>query len=255
MPLAPDLDLARRFLQQHLPLGRVLVCAVTGSHQYGFPSPDSDLDLKGIHVAPTGQVLGLSRPPDAWDRLVQFEGTECDLTTNELGRALALMLAGNGNMLERIFSPLRVYDGPELPALRDLARGSLSVACYDHYRGYFGGMQREHLRTPPRAKSLLYTYRVALTGVHLLRTGQVEAHLPTLAPMYGFDAVLGLVARKVESREQVVLTPAEAAPHEARWTDLQALLDDAKEQSELPPGPVNGHDCERWLIGVRRAEL
>ena len=47
----PDLALARRFVEAHPPPGRVLLCTITGSHNYGFPSPDSDLDIKGIHLA------------------------------------------------------------------------------------------------------------------------------------------------------------------------------------------------------------
>ena len=33
---------------------------------------------------------------------------------------------------------------------------------------------------PPRVKPLLYVYRVLLTGIHLMRTGEVEANLVTL---------------------------------------------------------------------------
>ena len=99
--LEPDLDLGRRFLAEHPPPGRVLLCEVTGSHHYGFPSPDSDIDLKGVHVAPTRSLLGLSTPRDAHDRLLVFEGTECDLTSNEVGQVLRLVLRGNGNALER----------------------------------------------------------------------------------------------------------------------------------------------------------
>ena len=48
--LTPDLDLARRFIADHHPAGEVLLCGVTGAHHYGFPSADSDIDLKGIHI-------------------------------------------------------------------------------------------------------------------------------------------------------------------------------------------------------------
>ncbi|MEZ4465912.1 MAG: nucleotidyltransferase domain-containing protein [bacterium] len=58
----PDLDLGRRFVAERGPAGQVLLCAVTGAHLYGFPSPDSDLDLKGIHLAPTPTLLGLQVP-------------------------------------------------------------------------------------------------------------------------------------------------------------------------------------------------
>ncbi|MDH5673717.1 MAG: nucleotidyltransferase domain-containing protein, partial [Myxococcales bacterium] len=80
--LEPDLEHGRRFITHNTPAGRVIQCGVTGSHFYGFPSPDSDLDLKGIHVAPTESVLGLEQPPETFDRLEVFDGLECDYTVS-----------------------------------------------------------------------------------------------------------------------------------------------------------------------------
>lgn len=56
---------------------RHLVVALSGAHAYGFPSPDSDLDLKGIHVAPTRDLLGLSEPTFTSDRTGIVEGGVC----------------------------------------------------------------------------------------------------------------------------------------------------------------------------------
>lgn len=63
--LTPD-ERARalRFLHAHAPPGALLQCGVTGAHAYGFLSPDSDVDLKGLHLAPTEQVLGLDAALD-----------------------------------------------------------------------------------------------------------------------------------------------------------------------------------------------
>lgn len=249
----PDLDLSRRFLQQNPPTGEVLLVGITGSHHYGFPSPDSDIDIKGIHIAPTQSLLGLGNPLDTHDALTVFEGVECDLTTNEAGKAMSLLLRGNGNMLERIFSPFQVLDTPHVPVLRALATGSLSKQCFNHYFGYFKGMQREHLRDEPHAKSLLYTYRVAMTGIHLLTTGKVVAHLPTLAPLYGLDCAQELIDRKTSTCEKVVLTAAESEHYRARWVDLEAQLHQAFQGSPLPEHPGNRQEVNDWLV-IRRLE-
>ena len=38
---------------------------VSGAHLYGFPSPDSDFDLRGVHVLPVRDVVGLYlNPPE-----------------------------------------------------------------------------------------------------------------------------------------------------------------------------------------------
>jgi predicted nucleotidyltransferase len=249
--MSPDLPLARRFLALHPPPGTLLLLAVTGSHHYGFTSHDSDIDLKGLHAAPTRDVLGLRRPEPAHDVLEFFEGTECDLTTNELGPGLRLLLQGNGNMLERIFSPYQVVVTPWLEELRALAQASMSQRSYNHYRGYLHGMQKEHLRQdPPRAKSLLYTFRVTLTGVHLLRTGEIEASLPRLAPLYGFDDVLPLIEHKRASEEKGAL-PEHLAQLRERWPDLERALDDALAASALPEHPPNAEAIDAFASRLR----
>jgi uncharacterized protein len=254
--LDPDLELCRRFLAIHPPRGRVLLCAITGSHHYGFPSPDSDIDMKGIHVAPTRSLLGLSRPSDAHDRLLDFEGVECDLTSNEIGQALGLLLRGNGNVLERILSPYQLVKSEELERLGELARGALSRSFHGHYRGFFGGVQREFDKADvKRAKPLLYCYRVALTGVHLLRTGQLVAHLPTLAEEYGYPDIEGLMQKKRSTSEQVELTADEVVKHRAAWARLEEEIAAAKEASPLPEKAANTTDVEAWLIELRVAEL
>ena len=73
---------------------RHLVVALSGAHAYGFPSPDSDLDLKAIHIAPTRSLLGLSDVPSTSDRMEVIEGVEIDYTSNELGAALRGLVKG-----------------------------------------------------------------------------------------------------------------------------------------------------------------
>ena len=253
---APQRETASRFLDANLPPGQVVLCAITGSHLYGFSSPDSDIDMKGIHLAPTDALLGLTRPADAHDRLTIFEGVECDLTTHEAGKAMSLLLKGNGNMLERIFSPLQLVDSPALGELRALAQGALSRRSLSHYLGFFKGMQRESLRQEaPRAKTLLYSYRVALTGIHLLKTGAVEAHLPTLAAHYGYTEVDELVAIKTNGTEKGTMPTADAERFQATWARLEAALREAAEHSPLPEAPANTAAVNDWLVRRRRAAL
>ncbi len=256
MSLNPDMDLGRRFLSARPPPGRVLLCAVTGSHYYGFPSPDSDLDLKGIHLAPADLFLGLSAAPETHDKLEVFEGTECDLTTHEAQKALLLLLRGNGNMLERIFSPLQLIESRELEELRVLARGSLSRRFFWHYQGFFRGICREHeAKGKRRGKSLLYAYRVALTGAHLLRTGEVVGSLLEIAEAYGFPEALALAEAKRAGAEKGSLPPEEDERHRAAWPRLMELLEKAREASPLPEDPPNTADLSAWLAETRKREL
>ena len=85
---------------------RHLVVYLSGSHSYGFPSPDSDLDIKAVHTEATGRLLGLSPPPPTASRLEVVRGVEIDYTSNEIGAVLAGVLSGNGNYIERLLGEL-----------------------------------------------------------------------------------------------------------------------------------------------------
>ena len=51
-------DKLMKHIEQHpYPL---LFATISGAHLYGFPSPDSDYDLRGVHLLPLKQVVGLS---------------------------------------------------------------------------------------------------------------------------------------------------------------------------------------------------
>lgn len=132
----------------------------------------------------------------------------------------------------------------------------MSKACYDHYAGFFRNVCHEHEKTPERrVKRLLYAYRVALTGIHLLRTGAVVADVSTLAPRYGFDEALELVEIKRQGAEATCISADEDALHRAAWPRLARALDEARAESPLPAAAENTAECSAWLVQTRRREL
>lgn len=245
----PDLALAERFLTQHGPAHPVLLCGVTGAHIYGFPSADSDIDMKGVHLAPTRSLVGLRTHAPAHDRLQVFEGVECDLTTHELGHALALLLRGSGNVLERVLSPIQLVRSAEVDALQALVRGAVNRGFVRHYTGFFHGMQREH-RLHRRAKTALYSYRVALTGAHLMRTGRLETDVRVLADGR-FPLVSELVAYKAGAAEKARIPASLDAGVQEDWPALEAELARALDRSPLPDQVPNRAAIEAWLLELR----
>jgi predicted nucleotidyltransferase len=246
----PDLEKGRRFLAAKGP-PHPLVAGVTGAHYYGFPSPDSDLDVKGIHVAPTAQAVALAPLCDTIDTLEIFEGLEIDYTSHELAAALRLLLKGNGNILERILSPLQLLASPEASTLQDLARGAASRRFHHHYRGFFGRMREDWNKTATKTvKGLLYTYRSALTGIHLLRTGDCVGDVTALAARYSFDAVAALVERKGRSTEHGLM--ADSGEFEADLAQLEAMLEASWSESPLPEESPNAEALNEFLVDQRR---
>ncbi len=249
--LIADLELARAYIAHNPPPGALLLCGVTGAHLYGFPSPDSDLDLKGIHLAPTTQLLGLDPSTPPHDHTEIFQGVECDLTTNEASDALRLLLSGNGNMLERILSPMQTHESSELEELRSLAVGTLSRRYARHYGGFARGMRRE-LTIEPTVKKLLYAYRVLLTGITLLRSGVVEPNVTVLAPEFGLGSqVQELVERKRAGTEHAPTDLLTLAEHEPTLDRLAESLVQAELGSPLPLEAPNGPNLSDWLVRLR----
>ena len=235
---------------------RCLLAAVSGSHAYGFPSPDSDVDLKAIHLAPTAQVVGLGLPAQTADFLDVVDGVEVDYTSHELGKALSMLLKGDGNLLERVLGDYPVFEHPRARELRGLARRALHAGYAKHYAGFSKGLLREYERGKaagePRVKPLLYVFRTALTGEHLLRTGELETNLlRNLADHPSLAAVAELVALKRDGAEK------EPLPDDARYLPLVeeawALLAAAEAGTALPaqadPAPLSA-----WLTEVRLSE-
>ncbi|AUX25786.1 hypothetical protein SOCEGT47_063380 [Sorangium cellulosum] len=232
-----------------------LVIALSGAHAYGFPSPDSDLDLKAVHVEPTAQLLGLLRSSASPSRMEVVDGVEIDYTSNEIHPVLLGVLQGNGNYIERILGPLQLLASPELASLRPLVAAALSRRIFRHYVG-FATSQLRAWETGGRTsvKKLLYVLRTALTGAHALRTGEIVTDVTALLDPYGFGAARELIEAK-RAGEKTTLTP-EAAD---RWAEQASrafsTLEAAHDSAVLPAEPPNARELDAWLLALRKARL
>jgi predicted nucleotidyltransferase len=250
---AHQAEIARRVLEEEGRDRRHLVVALSGAHAYGFPSPDSDLDLKAIHISNARSLLGLAPARLTADRMGFVEGVEIDYTSNEVQLVLAGVLGGNGNFIERILGSFALERGPELAALAPRVQAALSRRVHRHYHGFATGQQRE-LAKARTAKKVLYVLRTTLTGAHLLETGEVVTELPRHLERYGFQSVQELIERK-RAGERTPLEAAEATRWEGEIGRAFSVLDRALERSVLPPEPSDKAraDLEAWLLDVRRA--
>lgn len=245
---------AERALAEEESQRRHIVIALSGAHAYGFPSPDSDLDLKAIHIEPTRNLLGLGTVREAFDRLEVIDGVEIDYTSNELRGVLAGIASGNGNYIERILAKLVCKSSREHRELAALVPGVLSRQVHRHYRGFAANQRKAfEVADKPSAKKLLYVLRTALTGTHLLRTGELRVDLTTTADEYGYGDAHDLIVAK-KAGEQTVLPESHRVAWLARLDGLFELLDDARDSSPLPEEPDTG-DLENWLIETRARNL
>jgi predicted nucleotidyltransferase len=227
-----------------------LFATVSGAHLYGFPSADSDVDLRGCHRLPLERLVGLRPPVETVEVKRVLAGTEVELVSHEAGKYLRLLSRHNGYVLEQVFSPLVVHGQEFLDALRPLARRCITRRCYHHYRGFLNTQLRLLEREPvKKAKTLLYAYRVVVTGVHLLRTGEVQANLVELNRHFGLPFLEELIRRK-QAREQGELTELDWGAHRKELARWEARLDEAFASSPLPEAP-NWDDLNDFLLRLR----
>jgi predicted nucleotidyltransferase len=267
-----DPRLHRIVTAQPFPL---MFATLSGAHLYGFPSPDSDFDLRGVHILPLEKVVGLDVRDETIEDSRVIEGLEMDIVSHDLRKFFGLLLRKNGYVLEQLFSPLIVRTTPEHTELKEICRARLNprssrgreahsfkseirnpkseinqslltsaatgVITKHHSHHYFGFAETQwklfDKERPRRVKPLLYVYRVLLTGIHLMRTGEVEANLVTLNEQFRLPYIPELVARKLAGPEKSTLNDTDIAFHESEYQRLRGELQAAHDASQLPELP------------------
>lgn len=217
----------------------LLFATISGAHLYGFPSPDSDFDLRGAHVLPTERVVGLDVSDETLEDSRVIEGLEMDIVSHDIRKFFKLLLKKNGYVLEQLYSPLVVHATPEHAELKQVARGCITRHHSHHYFGFSETQWKLFLKeSPRRVKPLLYVYRVLLTGIWLMRTGEIEANLVTLNESFRLPHLPDLIARKVGGPEQSRLSDADVTFYESEYQRLRTQLQSAHESSHLIDAPA-----------------
>lgn len=234
----------------------VVFATVSGAHLYGFPSRDSDVDLRGVHLLPAQQVVGLRTGPQMLDRSWVHDEVEMDLVTHDLAKFARLLLRRNGYVLEQLLSPLVVTTSPAHEQMIALAPACLTRHHAHHYLG-FARTQYELFRRTDELKPLLYTVRVLLTGIHLMRTGLVQAHLPTLiaglpeAPRWVDDAMHHKANAEHTGNRGLVPAKQVDADHDR----LVSVLEGERDRSSLPEAPTAESALHDLVVRQRLGEL
>jgi uncharacterized protein len=230
----------------------LLFATISGAHLYGFPSPDSDYDLRGIHLLPLADVVGLNPGEETVEKSGIHDGLEIDLVTHDAKKFFGLMLKKNGYVLEQLLSPLVVYTTPEHEELRALAADCITKHHAYHYLGFVATQWKLFQKeSPPKVKPLLYVFRVLLTGIHLMRTGEVEANLVNLNETAKLPYIADLIARKTGGPEKGRLETADLAFYAQEYERLVKELEAAYEKSTLPEIPRAASGLHDLLVRIR----
>ena len=223
---------------------------ISGAHLYGFASPDSDVDLRGAFLLPASSLLGL-HPPDETITIDDKSRIDLDWVAHDVRKFARLMTSHNGYVLEQLLSPLVVLSTPAFEELRELGRGCITRPTVRHYLGFAHGRRKRIHEPDPTVKHLLYAYRVLLSGIHLMRTGEVVSNIAVLNDAFTLSPVSELVQRKREGAEKMLLGLAEIELHDRILDDLEARLSEAHAVSNLPEEPTAKAALDAFVVRLR----
>ncbi len=243
-------DIIRPYLDQHP--WPMLFVTVSGAHLYGFDSPDSDYDLRGVHYMPAKEMVGLTIPRETYEVMDLDAEVEMDLVTHDAKKFFAMLLNKNGYVLEQIFSPIVIQTTPEHEELKAIALKCITRFNHHHFKNFSKG-QWQDLRkaNKPTVKKLLYAYRPVLAGIHLMTEHVIESNINTLNERFGLSYINELVQAKTQGTEKMEALDLDMDFHESELNSLLDQLEAESNRSSLPEHPAGREELNDLLIRLR----
>lgn len=141
---------------------KIVYACESGSRAWGFPSADSDYDVRFIYVRPVDWYLSIDEKRDVIEYPIIGD---LDINGWDLKKALQLLRKTNPPLLEWMGSPIIYRETPAFAeTMRALAGEHFSpIACYYHYLHMARGNYRAYLQDEVvSAKKYLYSLRPLL---------------------------------------------------------------------------------------------
>lgn len=186
---------------------RILYACESGSRAWGFPSPDSDYDVRFIYAHTQQWYLSLF---DQRDVIEQAISDLLDISGWDLRKSLTLLYKSNGALLEWLHSPI-VYQQQDvaISQLQRLASESFQALSLCHHylgmakTGWHSLAEQEQVKL----KTYFYTLRTLLCCEWIINENSIPPvefpiALERLHPKGAFrEAVDQLMQMKTKSRE------------------------------------------------------
>ncbi|MER8047808.1 nucleotidyltransferase domain-containing protein [Streptomyces sp. NPDC094032] len=210
---------------------------VMGSRAFGLATEDSDIDRRGVYLAPTPLFWRFDKPP------AHVDGPAEEQFSWELERFCELALRNNPNVLECLHSPVVEHadaTGRELLALRGAFLSRQAHTTFVRYaEGQFRKLEADVRQYgAPRWKHAMHLLRLLTSCRDLLRAGELRVDVG-------------------EERERLLAVKRGEVPWqevESRMARLRDEADRALDSSPLPAAPDRAR-IEDFLVGARRSAL
>ena len=159
--------------------GEPLFLMISGAHNFGFPSKDSDIDIRGVYSSDSKSFFDI-KPKERKVFEFMSKDRKLDVSVDELRHYLQLVASSNGNRIEWPFSDLIIYQSPDFQQLRDSVKeNALSKKIFNHYLNFARDMWSGKTKAEGVKKDL-YALRVYMTGITILEEGYVCSDISRL---------------------------------------------------------------------------
>ncbi len=150
----------------------ILFACETGSRAWGFPSPDSDYDVRFIYRHKSDWYLSIEEHKDT----IEYLEGDLDLVGWDIRKSLRLMRKSNASIFERMQSPMIYLKQTDfLDKLKLLALDYFSCrAGLHHYlsmaHNYYTACEQEER---VKLKSYFYLLRTCLASLWIVEEGTI----------------------------------------------------------------------------------
>lgn len=224
---------------------RLLMAVESGSRAWGFPSPDSDFDVRFVYVRPREWYLSLVPGRDVIETPIE---DEIDLNGWDVRKALGLLLKSNAVVSEWIGSPIRyVPDNPFIDRLAAFADQILNPRALAHHYARAGQLAADRWldgATEVPVKRYFYALRPALA----IRAIRLNDRARPPMNLQALIAASDVPASLVEQIGELVQAKARTNEHSngARLPEIDALIrDELARAGELPARKVREDQVDR----------
>lgn len=141
----------------------ILLACETGSRAWGFPSPDSDYDVRFIYKHKEDWYLQLFEQKDTIE--IMYDNNEIDLSGWDIRKTLLLLWKSNPPLLERIQSSIIYSSKPGfIDGMHELSKNMYSkIATMHHYLSMAKSMYEKvkESSNEVKLKTLFYAIRTS----------------------------------------------------------------------------------------------
>ncbi len=198
---------------------RIRYACESGSRAWGFPSPDSDYDIRFIYLHPREWYLSVN---EGEDNIRSMPDQLLDGNGWDFRKFLRMMHTSNASVFEWLHSPVTyLEDKPFTDALRALAGGYFQPKrVMHHYLGIATGMlEKEFREAEVKIKKYFYVLRPVLSASWIAEKGT--------SPPVDFYELLPLIQSKEPVYQAIMdLLKQKEMALEGEKVQRVALLDD-----------------------------